>query len=204
MSTSDSATSKGFDWELLKASSSESSTSPSVPALPRGGSGESGGVVSKRFQLLSIDSLESASVCAGYVGKSKKRFCTQIVSRAGASCSTLSHVSPKFNLVANSFYMRATNQVAFCYPSYPYELIPDYERRESLKVEAKTQADWRSFFSGLERSDDADDFVDSKPSASIKLNFDPSLPLKTPAKRFIDGKVNRIWETELTPYIDVP
>ena len=210
MSSSDPAN-PDLSWELLKLSLSDSSTSTASAGLSRSGSGESGGVVSKRFPLLSIDSVALASLCAGYVGKGgSKRFCTQRVDHPGGTCTVSSHASPKFSVIEDSFYTRASNQVAFCHPSYPQALVVSAEQREALRSESKTQAEWRSYFSNLERlqqvvaRDFFDEDVAGKPSVSVRLDFDPTLGLKTPAKRYMDGKVERIWETELTPHLDVP
>ena len=85
-----SSSAKDFDWVQLRLSSSDSTTSAvasSASSIPRDLPGESGGGTSKRFKLLAIDSVLSACICAGYVGKGgQKRFCTQIVSSVGGSC----------------------------------------------------------------------------------------------------------------------
>ena len=210
-----SSSANGFDWEdLLKISSSDSSASAVVVASASSASrdllGESGGGSSKRFKLLAIDSVSAACICAGYVGKGgQKRFCTQAVSTSGATCTVGGHTSPKFALSGDTFYVRATNQAAFCYPSYPQALITDIEERDNVKFAVKSQPEWRDYFSKLEaRQTDMYSSLTTeeyfKPPVAVKLDFDPSLSLKTPAKRLIDGYVERMWETELTPHIDVP
>ena len=201
-----------FDWDLLRLSSSDSTVSAvaSASSVPRALPGESGGVSSsKRFTLLAIDTVSSACICAGYVGKGGlKRFCTQVVSTSGGTCTVGAHASPKFSLIGDSFYIRATNQAAFCYPSYPHALITDLDERETIRSIAKTQPEWKSYFSKLEAFQ-ADNLKLTpedlfKPPVVVKLDFDPSLSLKTPAKRVVDGYVERMWETDLTPHIDVP
>ena len=207
-----SSSANGFDWDLLRLSSSDSTASATASATsaPREASGESGGVSSKRFPLLTIDSVSNARICAGYVGKGGlKRFCTQVVSSSGGSCSIGGrHITSKFTLSEDTFYIRATNQAAFCYPSYPQALIVDVDERERIRSAYRTQPEWKVYFGDLEAklsemiSKDPNELF--KPPVAVKLDFDPTLSLKTPAKRVIDGYVERIWETDLTPHIDVP
>jgi hypothetical protein len=132
------------------------------------------------------------------------------VGTPGGTCTTASHSSLKFTIIGDSYYTRASNQSAFCHPSYPQALVTSEDQREILRSTTKTQAEWRTYFTNLERlqheiaRDLFDEDVPAKTSVSVKLDFDPTLSLKTPAKRFVDGKVDRIWETELTPRLEVP
>jgi len=151
-----SSSATGFDWDLLKISSSDSTASAAASAststTPRELSGESGGGSSKRFSLLVIDSVSSACVCAGYVGKGGlKHFCTQRVSTPGSTCFIgKSHFSNKFKLSDDTFYVRATNQAAFCFPSYPHALVLNDVERERIRTSYKTQPEWKAYFSELE------------------------------------------------------
>ena len=209
-----SSSANDFDWDFLKLSLSDSSASAATVVAPssREVSGESrgGGVSSKRFSLLAIDSVSSALVCAGYVGKGGlKRFCTQSVSASGGTCAIGGrHATSKFILDDDTFYVRATKQAAFCHPAYPQALIRDEEDRIRIRSVFKTQPEWKAYFSALEAKQidsiglEADALF--KPPVVVKLDFDPSLTLKTPAKRLIDGYVERMWEMDLTPHIDVP
>ena len=109
--------------------------------------------------------------------------------------------------MGDSFYVRATNQAAFCHPYYPQALIANEEERASARASARTQPEWKAYFAALEAAEankfsTTDDYF--KPPVAVKLDFDPSLSLKTPAKRLIDGYVERMWDMDLTPHIEVP
>ncbi len=85
----------------------------------------------------------------------------------------------KFKPEVGTFYPKGNDICAYCLPAFPESLIPAFKLDE-IKTTKHTIAEWSSIFQ---------DFADASANASgdtdigLKLNFDPKVPLKTPAKR---------------------
>ena len=185
--------------KTISSVSSSSGLSTSTVSITSRDLGESGGGT-KRFQLLSVESTTAVCLCLGFVGQ-KKRFCIKEVSSPGDSCDIKGHVLSKYKLTNNSLYIRATPITAFCSPVFPSALLPEGERGDTILASMRTTSEWTTLFETLER-----DIRAIKPDSilppKVKLDFNPSLLLKTPAKPSTDRVTDRVWEDNLTPFIE--
>jgi len=82
-------------------------------------------------------------------------------------------------------------------------LLPPGSEGETLRHSYKTTTEWTTLFNELESCVKALDPVPDRP-LEVKLDFNPTLGLKTPAKVKMDIAKNRLWSDNLMPYIEPP
>jgi hypothetical protein len=142
-----------------------------------------GGAKRAHLFLFEATMVANCRLCLCFVGSGGRRFCLKSVSVRDASgswtCGIQKH-SNKFTPEPDTFYPRGNETCAYCTPAFPLTLVP-ISRVDEVKTSKYTISEWSLLFKEF-----SDNNVTAATAfntvASIKFAFDPSIPLKTPAK----------------------